>query len=237
MKFATLDDSAVSFGSPLYRSQRFLATAYDSVAGLFETSYPALRALRTGTRGRLADAEHDLFRAAVVFAGAGIDTVFKEALRSCVAMQIDRSTGAREKYIEFVTRYIQNGPTVDPQRLAFLLTTGNADATLKEEYIELLTGSSLQSVNQVTAAMSALGLHDNTRLYKDSRGLNPLFKARNEIAHELDMTPGSVSGRGARRRRERPMRSYASMCHDGLNFSQQVLNVLEAEVNSSSQTS
>ncbi len=175
--------------------------------------------------------EHDLFRAAVVFSGAGLDTVFKEALRSCVAMRIDRSVGAREKYVDFVTRYIQNGPTIDAQRLAVLLTTGDTDAALKEAYIQQLTGSSLQSVSQVTATMSALGLQENTRLYKDSKTLNPLFKARNEIAHELDMTPGSVSGRGARHRRERAMRSYTSMCYDGLNFSQLVLNALEAEVN------
>jgi hypothetical protein len=231
VKFGTLDESVVSFGSPLYRSQRFLATANDSVAGLFETSYPALRALRSGTRGRLADAEHDLFRAAVVFVGAGLDTVFKEALRSCVAMQIDRSSGARQKYVDFVTRYIQNGPAVDAQRLAVLLTAGDADAALKEAYVQHLTGSSLQSVNQVTVAMSALGLQENTKLYKDTRTLNPLFKARNEIAHELDMTPGSVSGRGARHRHERAIRSYTSMCFDGLNFSQRVLNALEGEVN------
>ncbi len=141
MRFGTPDEPAVSFGSPLYRSQRFLMTAYEAVAGLFETSYPAVRALRSGTRGRLADAEHDLFRAAVVFAGAGLDTVFKEALRSCVAMQIDRSAGAREKYIDFVTRYIQNGPTIDAQRLAILLTTDDTDAALKEAYIQQLTGS------------------------------------------------------------------------------------------------
>jgi hypothetical protein len=230
VKFSTLDQSAVSPDSPLNRSQRFLTTAYESVAGLFETSYPAVRALRSGTRGRLADAEHDLFRAAVVFTGAGVDTVFKEALRSCIAMQIGRTSGARDKYIEFVTRYIQNGPTVDAQRLAVLLTTGDADTALKESYIQYLTGSSLQSVSQVTAAISALGLQDNTSLYKDSKSLNPLFKARNEIAHELDMTPGSVSGRGARHRREREMGSYTSMCYEGLNFSQRVLNALEAEI-------
>jgi hypothetical protein len=237
VKFAALEESTVDFSSPLYRAQRFLLTAYDSVSGLFQTSYPAVRALRTGTRGRLPEAEHDLFRAAVVFSGAGIDTVFKQALRSCVAMQIDQSPGAREKYVEFVTRYIQNGPAIDPQRLAALFTASSSDSILKEAYIDQLTGSSLQSLSQVTAALSALGLHDYSTLYKNSKVLNPLFKARNEIAHELDMTPGSVSGRGARHRRERSMASYTNMCHSGLNFSQQVLNILELEVNPSSKAS
>src|SRR6202043_1522209 len=42
-----------------------------------------------------------------------------------------RISGCRKKYIEFVTRYIQNGPNVDGQRLAILLTAGNADPALK----------------------------------------------------------------------------------------------------------
>jgi hypothetical protein len=225
-----LDATCVDYRSPLHRSQRYLASAWDSVASLFETTYPAVRELRSGTRGRLTHAEHDIFRAAVMFTGAGLDTVFKEALRSCVAMQIDRSAGAREKYIEFVTRYIQNGPNVDAQRLAVLLVSGNADLALKDAYIDRLTGSSLQSLSQVTAALSALGLQAEVALYKESKILNPLFKARNEIAHELDMTPASVSGRGARHRHERSITSYKGMCHDGLNFSQRVVNTLQAQV-------
>src|SRR5438093_1352189 len=97
---------SISPDSPLNRSQRYLASAYDSVASLFEETYPALRAQRTGSRGRLTHAEQDIFRAAIVFAGAGVDTVFKEAMRNCIAIQIERSDGAREKYLEFVTRFI-----------------------------------------------------------------------------------------------------------------------------------
>lgn len=220
----------VSLDSPLYRSQRYLASAYDSVASLFEETYPALRATRTGSRGRLTHAEQDIFRAAVVFAGAGVDTVFKEAMRSCIAILVERSDGAREKYLEFVTRFIQAGPTVDPRQLATILTTADPGRTLKEAYIDKLTGSSLQSLTQVTAAMSALGLSYERDLYKQAKCLNPLFQVRNEIAHELDMTPQSAGGRGARHRRERTVTAYKTMCHDGLNFSQCVLNTLEPKV-------
>jgi hypothetical protein len=68
-QFPDLEPSTVDPDSSVRLAQRYLSTAYDSVAGLIETTYPALRAQRAGSRGLLTDAEHDLFRAAVVFAG------------------------------------------------------------------------------------------------------------------------------------------------------------------------
>jgi hypothetical protein len=168
----------VGLDSPLHRSQRYLASAYDSVASLFEETYPALRATRTGSRGRLTHAEQEIFRAAVVFAGAGLDTVFKEAMRSCVAIQVDRSDGAREKYLDFVTRFIQAGSTVDARQLASLLISTDPSRALKDAYVDKLTGSSLQSLTQVTAAMSALGLQGEKELFKEAKSLSPLFAQR-----------------------------------------------------------
>jgi hypothetical protein len=95
-QFPGLEPTVVTLDSPVHLAQRYLASAYDSVASLIETTYPALRAQREGTHGRLTHAEHDLFRAAVVFAGAGVDAVLKEALRSCVPIQIDVPSQARE---------------------------------------------------------------------------------------------------------------------------------------------
>lgn len=40
--------------------------------------------------------------------------------------------------------------------------------------------------------MSALGLQDEKELFKEAKSLNPLFRVRNEIAHDLDMTPESL---------------------------------------------
>jgi hypothetical protein len=223
-----LDPTTVGLDSSVHRSQRYLAAAYDAVANLIEETYPALRNKREGSRGRLTHAEQDVFRAAVIFAGAGVDTVFKEALRGCVTLQIESSTGAREKYLEFVTNYIQDAGAISPKRLALLLTSFDSSQDLKAAYIESLTGSSLQSQQQVTKALAALGLQDERDLFKDSVKLNPLFRVRNQIAHEMDMTPASVSGRGARSRHERSMSTYVEMCHGGLNYCQRVLNRLEA---------
>ena len=165
-----LDPTIVPPESPVHRSQRYLAAAYDSVASLIEETYPVLRKQRDGSRGRLTHAEQDVFRAAVIFAGAGVDTVFKEALRGCLNLQIESSIGAREKYQEFVASYIQDEGTISPKRLAVLLTSRDSDQDLKAAYIASMTGSSLQSQQQVTKALAALGLQDERDLFKDVPG-------------------------------------------------------------------
>lgn len=229
-KLPSLDRTIVPPDSPVHRSQRYLAAAYDSVASLIEETYPVLRGQRDGSRGRLTHAEQDVFRAAVIFAGAGVDTVFKEALRGNLDLQIETSSGAREKYREFVAGYIQDAGAISPKRLAVLLTSRDSDQDLKAAYIASMTGSSLQSQQQVTKALAALGLQDEKDLFKYSAKLNPLFKVRNQIAHELDMTPASVSGRGARSRHERTIGTYIEMCHTGLNYCQKVLNCLQGAI-------
>jgi hypothetical protein len=229
-QFPGLEPTTVDVGSPVHVSQRYLASAYDSVASLIEETYPALRAKRDAGRGRLTHAEHDLFRAAVVFAGAGVDSVLKRALRSCIPIQVERSEPARGKYVDFVANHIQDGDGLNARQLAKLLVSSSPEQTLRDAYIESLTGSSLQSQTQVTATLAALGLQDQRQLFKDSSLLNPLFKARNQIAHEMDMTPAGAEGRGKRTRHERAVGAYVDMCHTGLNYCQRVLNCLEAEL-------
>ncbi len=98
-------------------------------------TYPTLRAQRHGSRGRLTHAEQDVFRAAVVFTGAGIDTVFKESLRNCVSIRIEGSDTARDKYIDFVARRLEGGSGIDARRLAALLTIDDPKQALLDDYI------------------------------------------------------------------------------------------------------
>lgn len=225
-----LDPTTVGLESVLHVSQRYLASAYDSVASLIETTYPILREQREADRGRLTHAEQDLFRAAVVFAGAGVDAVLKQTLRAAVPVQIKRSAGAREKYVDFVSRQIQDNRGIDAKVLARLLVSDTPQDDLLGSYIEFLTGSSLQSRTQVTSSLAALGLQADRELFKDASNLDDLFRTRNQIAHEMDMTPAGAEGRGKRTRRDRAIQRYVDMCHQGLNYSQRVLNRLESDL-------
>ena len=159
-----------------------------------------------------------------------MDAVLKEAMRSCVPTAVESSEGARDKYLDFVTKHLQDGTAFYTRRLADLLISDVPGAALLDAYVQNLTGSSLQSQTQVTAALAALGLQDERDLFKDSKALNPLFRTRNEIAHEMDMTPAALANKNGRSRRERAINVYVEMCHAGLNYCQRVLNALEASL-------
>lgn len=222
-RLPALDESSVPGESPVSFAQRYLTTAYDSVSSLIDQAYPILRGQRTASRGRLVHSEQDLFRAAVVFSGAGVDATLKQALRDCVPTLVEHQTAAEERYLEFVTRYISDGEQIKVKALAELLASHKPGDDLVDAYVTSLTGSSLQSRFQVTNSLSALGFHDPTDkdLFRDAATLDPLFKARNQIAHEMDMTPAALQRRrGARTRRERSIDTYIDLCYVGLNYMQ-----------------
>lgn len=85
----------------------------------------------------------------------------------------------------------------------------------------------MQSQQEVNRALAALGLDGARDLLKESKELNELFRVRNQITHEMDMTPMAVKrSKGARTRHERTVTSYRTMCHRGLDYTQRVLNEL-----------
>ena len=88
----------------------------------------------------------------------------------------------------------------------------------------------MQSRSQVTKSLATLGLQAETDLFKDAKNLDLVFRTRNQIAHEMDMLPSAVRGRGKRSRHDRGVQAYIGMCHTGLNYCQRVLNALQAEL-------
>lgn len=81
----------------------------------------------------------------MVFAGAGVDSVLKQSMRSCNPLQVERSQSASEKYVDFVTSYIQEGQSISSRHVARLLIDPRPESALRDAYIRTLTGSSLQS--------------------------------------------------------------------------------------------
>jgi hypothetical protein len=94
---------------------------------------------------------------------------------------------------------------------------------LIEDYIYHLTGSSLQSAEEVRKAVAALGVSD-AKLRKRMDGLKPLFVARNEISHELDLQ--RPERRGDRARRTRAVKPTKKLCHEGLEVGQLTINAV-----------
>lgn len=86
-----------------------------------------------------------------------------------------------------------------------------------------LTGSSLQSAEEVDKVAAALGIDDG-ELRRRITGLRPLFVARNEISHELDLQ--RPERQGDRARRTRSIGPTKDLCHEGLDVGQLVINAV-----------
>lgn len=123
-------DPLAEDGTAVAGAQRFLASAYDSVANLFDNVYPLVRGQRDAKRGRLTHVEQDVFRSAIVFAGAGVDSTLKELIRLAVPSQVTRSDRARDKFRNFSADHLGGRNGVDPKALAELIIEPDPQAAL-----------------------------------------------------------------------------------------------------------
>lgn len=177
-------------------------------------------------RGRLLETHVDLLRAAIAFAGAGLDTSLKELIRTTIREVWKRNELSRNKFRDFVVSHLAPaGGAVSPARLADVLTSArDVHDQLLDEYEKSLTGGSLQSAQQVNVVCGALGI-DRRELrerMKDGSVLDRMFRARNEIIHELDLTTA-----GRRSRKLETAREYAS---EALAVTQEIVNAVAAQL-------
>jgi hypothetical protein len=202
------------------KAQRFLASAYDAVNGVL-TSLDTVCEARGRTRGRLTSNEEDLLRAAIVFAGAGLDATIKQLLRHALPVLLDEgNAAATEKFEKFAVGRV--GSDAEPRDLARYLTAVNPRAALLDDYVFALTGSSLQSAEEMSSAAGALGV-SNRDVRSDIRDLrDPFFSARNKVAHELDLSHPERPG--DRSRAGRGTGETVTMCHHALDVTQRLIN-------------
>jgi len=207
--------------------QRFLASAYDSAEAVLE-NLSNIRELRrqqgTGDiRGRLPANEEDLLRAAIVFTGAGLDATLKRLIRDTLPSLLELKTQAHDKFEAFAAGRLGTGEVADTRVIARYLTSANPRQRLIDDYVYELTGSSLQSAEEVQMAAGALGI-DDAQLRQRIGGLRDLFVARNEISHELDLQ--RPERQGDRGRRTRSIGPTKSLCHEGLEVGQLIINAV-----------
>lgn len=205
-------------------AQRFLASAYDSVEGMFD-NLETLRQVRRGQgrniQGRLPGNEEDLLRAAILFSGAGMDAALKRLIEDALPALLDVSSEVHAKLESFLSARIAAEST--PANLARYLVASVPRDEVILDYLASLTGESLQSIEQVDRVAGALGLNDR-ELRQEIRGLRSLFVARNEISHELDLR--RTRKQGDRSRRTRGLRVTKALAHSGLNVTQKMINAV-----------
>lgn len=171
------------------KARKVLSQARDSVEGFlkaFETVRKARNAKATTT-----DEEQDLLRATLVFAAAGLDAVTKELIRGSIRALAAMHSDVQTELETFVQRQLRGDAEEfegvgGTKFLARVLVAPAPQEKLIELYVLELTGSSLQSADQLIRATKALGLKPSEMMI-DPKKLTPLFRVRNKIIHELDV--------------------------------------------------
>lgn len=207
------------------KSQRFLISAHEAVEGVFDTLYK-IRGLRKaeggGIQGQMTHNENDQLRAAIVFSGAGLDATLKQMIRDTLPLLLEAGNEqAHKKFEDFASGQLGTGEIADTRIVARYLTSASPRERLIEDYIYELTGSSLQSKEEVQKVAGALGVKDE-ELRKKIDKLKPLFVARNEISHELDLQKPEKAG--DRTRRSRPINQTKAICNSGFEVGQLIVN-------------
>jgi hypothetical protein len=206
---------------------RRLTGAHASVQGLFDTLH-AVRAakLRAGQDvRRLSHGETDLLRAAVAFAGAGIDAVLKQLIEDALETVLTKSTAARGR----LSGYAGSLPKEEPSLAKSILTAPNVEDRLRNAYLDKLTKGSLQSEKELRAVRDALGIKDVGDFSDASLSHHAaFFDARNQIVHELDLQ--KPNGPGDPSRRYRPMSTCRDLANDALKLSAAYIVAVDALV-------
>lgn len=160
-------------------------------AKAFLDAFNRVRQHRGAVAGATRDVEQDLLRGMVVMAGAGLDSMLKQLIRDCLQTLAACDEGVREGLEKFVARQLRSeageSQSAGASRfLARVLTAADTRDQVIEEYVQFLTGASLQSADEVMRAAGALGLKP-VALGIDPDVLRPIFGVRNKIIHELDI--------------------------------------------------
>lgn len=180
--FAELDETRKSY--------LILKYSHESADSFLE-ALEIVREERGAQRGALTDEEQDLLRMMVVIGAAGLDSLLKQIIRDCLPRLVELDENVQQGLEIFVTRQLRGevedlNTSVSNKFLAKVLLADSHQTQVIEEYVQHLTGNSLQSASEVMKAVNALGI-DPKQISIDPNKLKPIFDIRNRIIHELDI--------------------------------------------------
>jgi len=174
----------------LSKSKLILKHTHESAKSLL-SAFENVRKLRGAPRGATTDSEQDLLRAMLVLTAAGLDSMIKQIIRDTLSILAELDIKVENGVETFVARQLRSDPdsietTKSNRFLARLLISKSRRDQAIQEYIDELTGGSLQSPEELIRAAFALGLEPN-KCNINPDILRPIFKVRNNIIHELDI--------------------------------------------------
>lgn len=191
----------------LLSAHSILERASDS-AQAFIDAFATVRKARKA-KGTATDHEQDLMRAALIFAAAGLDSMVKQLVRDTLQLVTAKDRGAHSQFTDYVQGRLKRADGADLRFLAEALAADRPAPHLQQELVRELTGSSLQSKDQLLRVAGYFAI-PASEISKDLNKLQTVFQARNQIAHEMDILLGQAN-RGRRQRKSKTMEEYASV--------------------------
>lgn len=134
--------------------------------------------------------DQDLLRAMLLMVCAGLDSCAKQVVEHALRDLVGRPGPARDKLETFALRRLradeETNIGVDAKFLVSLLF-GDTERNLIDHLVRDLTGSSLQSKEEMHRVAAALGIGDDEALRTAINQLDSAFTIRNKIVHEMDV--------------------------------------------------
>lgn len=211
------------------KARAILQYAHDSAEALL-AAFEQVRLARNAGRGRSTDEEQDLLRAMLVMAAAGLDSSLKQLIRDCLPDLARAHESVASELEKYVVRQLR-GDREEPESaastafLAKLLVAESLREALLERYVLSLTGSSLQSPQELAKACNALAV-DPPAVGVRVADLRPIFTARNRIIHELDIDFGT----GIRNRFPRSRQSMIDYSNTLLEVGEEIIRAVEGNL-------
>ena len=178
--------------------------------------------------GSPTDADQDLLRAMLVFAGAGLDAVLKQIIRDTLAVGLLKIEPLRKDFMDhFANRFIKkstSGEAIDTHLIAQLLFSEAPREDMVELYSVSKTARSLQSKDELLKVTSSFGLEPK-QVTADLKQVNEAFLARNQIVHEMD-----VNFQQNRSRRQRSRADIVLYVNSLLDVTDRILVGIEAKL-------
>lgn len=193
---------------------RLLEGAHKSVKGLFDVATRLAEARRSANRenrGRLAQEEEDVLRAALVLTSSGLDASMKRLVNDVGRALIPRAgTSARLQYEQYLNSELTASPVSTGVHESVIST--NPTEKLLSHYLAERTKASFQGSRDLkTRVRNTLGIPNLA--VPDARvdALDDFFVARNRIVHDMDY---QVASGDSMARNRRSSDATASTCAD-----------------------
>lgn len=207
-------------------AQNALSAAADSAENALRTGAVINRLTKVSNGKRVLGVwpvrAQDNLRAAILFAGAGLDRALKSLIEDVLGRLIEIDDIASKKFEAWAQDAISSEQGVDAEELVkILLSAGKTPReVLASRYVVELTRGSAQSAQRVSELAGALGVAteevrrrcEPTKKGTRKKELEMAFDARNAISHELDIRAPKKSAREPMEQIRSPRR--AEECRD-----------------------